>query len=201
MNHTPLDIEYTGSQNASPEVRRKIMRHIYRDARDEIPDNVPEIRGKDLQLNVYVDANHAGNKVTRCSQTGILILLHKSLVAFDNKRQNTVESSPFGSEYIALKLAMEKIIGLRYKLRMMGVEIDGPASIFCDNESVTKSAANPEATLKKKNLSIAYHKCRDFFAAGVADIYFLDSVENLADLLTKGLPVVKRKAIFDCINV
>jgi len=64
---------------------------------------------------------------------------------------------------------------------------------------VVKSAINPEATLKKKNVSIAYHKCRECFAAGVANIYFVYSVENLADLLTKVLPVTKRKDIFSCI--
>ena len=63
---------------------------------------------------------------------------------------------------------MEKIIGLRYKLRMMSVEINEPTSIFCDNESVVKSACNPEATLKKKNLTIAYHKCREYVAVRVA---------------------------------
>lgn len=31
----------------------------------------------------------------------------------------------FGSEYITLKVVVEKFIGLRYKLRMMGVPIDG----------------------------------------------------------------------------
>ena len=103
---------------------RKTMRRIYCDTREEIPDNVPEIRGKEVQLNIFVDADHAGNKVTRRSQTGILIFLNKDLIVFDSKRLNTVESSTFGSEYIALKLVMEKIIGLRYKLRVMGVEIN-----------------------------------------------------------------------------
>ena len=96
---------------------------------------------------------------------------------------------------------MGKIIGLRYKLRMIDVEINEPASIFCDKESVVESVVNSEATLKKKNLSISYHKCRKYFAAGVADIYFMYSEENLADLLTKILPVVKRKAMSDCMYV
>ena len=73
---------------------------------------------------------------------------------------------------------MEKILGLRYKLRMMGVEINGTTSIFCDNGLVVKSAYNPEATLKKNNLSIAYHKYRECFAVGVADKYFIYSEEN-----------------------
>jgi len=88
---------------------------------------------------------------------------------------------------------------LRYKLRMMGVPIDGPANVFCDNESVVKSTMNPESTLKKKNVSIAYHKVREYFAAGIINVYFQYSEDNLADVFTKVLPVVKRKNIFECI--
>ena len=201
MDPNKLDIEFKGPQEASPEVRRTVMRKIYQDACEEIPDNQPTPRGKSVQVNLYVDADHAGNTVTRRSQTGILIFINMALIYWDSRKQNTVESSTFGSEYIALKAAIEKVIGLRYKLRMMGVSIDGPASIFCDNESVVKSAVNPDATLKKKNISIAYHKCRESFAAGVANIYFVFSEENLADLLTKVLSVVKRKNIFDCIYI
>ena len=94
---------------------------------------------------------------------------------------------------------MEKLIGLRYELRIMGVALDGLVNVFCDNDSVVRGAINSEATLKKKNVSIVYHKCRECFAANVADIYFVYSDENLPDLLTKVLSVVKRKGIFACI--
>jgi hypothetical protein len=43
-----------------------------------------------------------------------------------SKKQNTIESSSFGSEFVALKTVMEKLRGLRYKLHMMGFQIDGP---------------------------------------------------------------------------
>ena len=199
MDPQKIDLEYTGPQNQSPNEKRKKMRSIYRDAKEEIPPNAPPPRGKAVQLNVYVDADHAGNKVTRRSQTGILIFLNMAPISWYSKKQNTVESSTFGSEMIALKIATEKIIGLRYKLRMMGVPLDGPANVFCDNDSVAKSSTNPEATLNKKNVSIAYHKCRESFTAGVTNIYFQYSEDNLADVFTKVLPVVKRKNIFSCI--
>ena len=199
MDPQKLDLEYKGPDSLSPDAKRKKMRSIYRDAVDEIPKNAPEPRGKSVQVNVYVDADHAGNKVTRRSQTGILIFLNMAPISWFSKKQSTVESSTFGSEMVALKLATEKIIGLRYKLRMMGVPIEGPANVFCDNDSVAKSSTNPEATLSKKNVSIAYHKCRESFAAGIMNIYFQYSEDNLADLFTKVLPVVKRKNIFSCI--
>ena len=55
------------------------------------------------------------------------------------KKQNTIETSTFGSEFIALRIATELIEALRYKLRMFGVKLPGPARVFCDSESVFKS--------------------------------------------------------------
>ena len=120
-------------------------------------------------------------------------------ILFYSKKQNTVESSTFGSEFIAMKIAMEKLIALRYKLRMMGVPIDEPSNVFCDNDSVVKNSVRPEAVLKKKCVSIAYHKTRECFASAIANIYFEYSDMNLADLFTKVLPAMKRKHLFSCI--
>ena len=80
------------------------MKNIYREACEGIPDNAPPPRGASVQISVYVDSDHAGNKVTRRSQTGILILLNMAPINWFSKRQNTVESSTFGLELIALKL-------------------------------------------------------------------------------------------------
>ena len=98
-----------------------------------------------------------------------------------------------------MRVAVEKLKSIRYKLRMMGVPIDGPCNVFADNESVFKSSVNPESTLNKKHVSIAYHLTRESFAAGIVDVYFINSKENLADFLTKVLPYATRKNIFDCI--
>lgn len=79
---------------------------------------------------------------------------------------------------------------------MMGVPLDGPTNIFCDNKSLVKSSVKPESALKKKHVSIAFHKCREAFAAGVINIYFQNSLDNLADLFTKVLSVEQRKELF-----
>ena len=78
----------------------------------------------------------------------------------------------------------------------MGVTFSGPTNVFMDNKSVNKYALNPEATLKKKYVSIEYHKSHESFAAEIIDIYWIPSEENLADLFTKSLPVEQRKKLF-----
>ena len=99
-----------------------------------------------------------------------------------------VGTSVFGSELIALKIGIEMIEGLRYKLRMFGVPLEGPANVFCDNNSVVTNTAKAESPLKKKNNAVAYHKTREAIASGVIRIAHEDRKTNLADLLTKLLP-------------
>ena len=87
---------------------------------------------------------------------------------------------------------------LRYKLRMFGVPLDGPASIFCDNEAVYKNTSIPESVLSKKHHSIAYHRCREAVAALTVRITKEGTKTNLADLFTKLMTQVKRDSLLDC---
>ena len=67
-----------------------------------------------------VDADHAGDKLTRRSRTGFLIYANMAPIVWNMRKQNTVESSTFGSEFVALKSSVETLRGVKYKLRMMG---------------------------------------------------------------------------------
>ena len=99
----------------------------------------PKQEEKPVVTRCYVDADHAGCLATRRSTTGVIIYVNKAPIIWYSKRQNTVESSTFGSEYVALRQAIDLVEGLRYKLRMMGVEIDESTAIYCDNEAVVNS--------------------------------------------------------------
>jgi hypothetical protein len=166
---------------------------FYPDAAQDIPSNAPEPRGMAVQINAFIDASHARNKVTRHSHTGILIYLNKAPIIWYSKAQRTVETSTFGSEFVALRVGTELIKSLRYKLRMMGVPLEGPANVLVDNNSVVKSATIPKSTLQKKHVAICYHFVRKAVAANYIRIAFIPSEENLADMLTKLLGATKLK--------
>ena len=161
--------------------------------------NMPEPRGKSVNISAFVDADHVGNRITRRSHTGIIIYVNMAPIIWYSKRQNTVETSTFGSEFVALKIAVELIDSLVYKLRMFGVPIEGEARIFCDNESVVNSSSYPETVLKKKHCSVAYHKVRETVAAGKALIFYENTNTNLADLFTKCLSATKRQPLVQAI--
>ena len=106
---------------------------------------------------IFVDASHATNKATRRSHSGYIIFINRAPVVWFSKRQNTVESSTFSSEFIAMKICMEHVVALRYKLRIFGIPVDGPADILCDNQSVVNNSCKLSSVLNKKHNSIAYH--------------------------------------------
>jgi hypothetical protein len=153
---------------------------------------MPEPRGHPVIISAFVDANHAGNVITRRSHTGILIFVQNAPIIWFSKKQNTVEAATFGSEFVALRICKEMIVALRYKLRMFGIPIEGPANVFCDNRGVVKNVSIPESTLMKKHNAINYHAVREAVAAGILRVGKEDGETNLADLLTKVLNGEKR---------
>jgi hypothetical protein len=169
---------------------------FYDYAEEPLPPTMPIPRGNPMKVTCYVDADHAANRVTRRSHTGIIIYCQNAPIIWYSKRQNTVETSSFGSEFVALRIATELIESLRYKLRMFGIPIDGPADVFCDNESVTTNASVPTSVLAKKHNSICYHRVREAQASGAQRVAWISGEYNQADLLTKtSLPTDRKTGI------
>jgi len=165
---------------------------FYPNACNELPPGMPEPQGLPVELSCFVDTDHAGNLATRRSHSGILIFVNKAPIVWYSKFQNTVESSTFGSEFIAMRIAMDLIISLCYKLRMFRVPLFGPTNVFCDNQGVVNNTTRPESVLTKKHNQICYHRIREAVAAGIIQIAKEDTATNLADLLTKPLGLPQR---------
>ena len=172
-------------------------RDFYGPQKEIIPPDQPEPRGKAIQTTCFVDSDHAGDQVTRRSRTGVLIFLGMAPVVFYSKKQGSIETSSFGSELSAMKTAVELLEGLRYKLRMMGVPLEGPAYVKADNMSVVHNCSNPASQLKKKSNSIAYHYVRERCAADVCSISYVPTTDNLADMFTKSQPGEVRRRLAD----
>jgi hypothetical protein len=83
-----------------------------------------------------MNANHARDKVTRRSVTGILLLVKNTPLTWISKRQKTVETSTYGSELFVAKIATDLIIEWRYKLRMLGVKLERTSLMVGDNMSI-----------------------------------------------------------------
>ena len=92
-----------------------------------------------------------------------------------------------------MKNCAEYIRGLRYKLRMMGVQALGHTYRYGDKQSVLYNTTILESTLKKKSQSLCYHFVREGVARDEWRTRYIQSVNNPADILTKPLPATKRQ--------
>jgi hypothetical protein len=167
----------------------------YRDIEEPIPPDAPEPRGQPVEMMAYVDSDHAGDTITRRSRTGIFIYVQSAPIVWYSKKQTSIETSLFGSEFSAMKTAVEMVEGLRYKLRMMGVPIDGACRVKADNMSMVKNSSVPASQLKKKSNSIAFHYVRERAAMGVVIICYEPTNSNIADMLTKTQSGPKRREL------
>jgi hypothetical protein len=150
-----------------------------------MPSDMPMPLGKDVDPQMMVDSNHAGDKRIRRFRTGFLIFCNMALINWVSKKQPAIKTSVFGAELVAMMHGTEKLWGLRYKIRMMGIPLSGPSYVYGDNKSAITNLTTPESTLKKKSNSIFYHAIRESVAMGESFLTHVGTLDNLADLLSK----------------
>ncbi len=178
MNHTVPDIDESV-------FRSDDWTDFYGNVIEEDPPNMPLPLGNPVQMSCFVDADHAGNKVTRRSHTEIFILLNNTPVIAFSKRQNTCESSTYGSELVAMCIAKDMISTLRIRLKCFGILLSGPTNVICDNYGVVQNTSIPESTLSKKHNAINYHIIREAVAAGIIRVGKEDTATKLVPFTWK----------------
>ena len=164
------------------------LESVYGKVHEEVDPDMPIPKGKYVQLTTNLDANLMHCLVTGRSLTGVLHFLNQTPIKWFSKKQNTVETATYGSEFNAACMATEQSMGICYKLRDFGAPIDGPTWMFGDNESVIKNSTIPQSVLKKHHNALSYHHICEACAAGIMKFIHIPGTENVADVLTKFLP-------------
>ena len=161
------------------------QRTVYEGAREEIPHDIPEPKGKYVTTTTYVDANLHHDQVTGKAVTACLQIFNATPSLWYTKRQATVETATYGSEFVAARIDTDQIIDLRYTLMYLGVPVRSKTYKFVDNKSVVDSASIPTSTLSKKSTLVSYHRHREAIAAGYLQFNWKDGISNPADILSK----------------
>jgi hypothetical protein len=102
-----------------------------------------------------------------------------------SKKQSTVESATYGSEFIAARTCVEHVMDLRNTLRYLGVPVRDKSYMFGDNQSVVNSSMQVHAKLHKRHKMLSFHRVREAIASGMVGFYFIPGTINPADILLK----------------
>jgi hypothetical protein len=150
-----------------------------------IPTDIPEPKGKYVTLSHYFNANLYHNMVTGRSVTAILHFLNQTLMDWYSKKQATVETATFGSEFIAARTTINQIVDLRMTLRYFGVPIQEKSYVFGDNKTIIDASLTPHAKLHKRHNALSFHCVQEAVASKYVTIFHLLGGYNPADILSK----------------
>lgn len=148
-------------------------------------------------LSLYLWILIMRDKVNKRSRTGVLIFCNNAPIYWYSKQAPSIEASTFGAEFYTMSTALEMIKTLRCNLRIVVIPLDGPTSVFCDNEAVYKNTSIPTFTLNKKVHHIAYRICREVVASKVIQIVKEGTDTNLSDIITKILSSLKQEFLLE----
>ena len=158
---------------------------VYGDFEEIDTEDFPTPIGNYVQLYHYVDANLYHDMITGRSVTGIMHFANQTLIDWFTKKQATVETATYGSEFVAARTCVEQVIDLRLTLRYLGVPLRERSIMFGDNKSVVDSSSTPHAKLHKRHAALSFHRVREAIASRMIAFYFIPGDLNPADILSK----------------
>ena len=150
----------------------------------------PNPSSKELFI-VYTDADYGGDKDTGHSTGAYLVKIGTGAVDWSSKLQTLVTLSSTEAEFIAAVEAGKEIAWMRTLLREFGYSITSPSTLHIDNQSAISVSKNPEHHGCMKHLDLRFYWLCDAVNDKMISPSFIPTAEQVADILTKPLPVAK----------
>src|SRR3954469_16813332 len=140
----------------------------------------------------YSDSDHAGDIDTSKSTSGILFFLGKCLVSWQSVKQQVVAMSSCEAEYMAASTACTQPLWLARLLGdLLGRDTTEAVDLRVDSKSALALAKNPVFHERSKHIRVRYHFIRDCMEEGSIKASYINTTDQLADLLTKPLGRIK----------
>ncbi len=150
------------------------------------------------RIEVYVDADLAGDVDTRKSTSGVIVRLGNSTVCWNSKLQKSVALSTMEAEYMATALGTQQAIWIKAFLKEIDEDITETV-IRVDNQAAIDLANDPKHHNRSKHIDIRYHFIREQMELGTIQIKKVHTSENFADIMTKALPAPSHLKHVECI--
>jgi hypothetical protein len=170
---------------------KHLVRYIQGSRELGIMYSKPSNSGPMNQPNVlwgFVDSDWAGCPDSRRSTTGFTLMLNGAAVAWKSKRQSVVALSSAEAEFIAASALVQEVIYTRRLLENLGFPQKEPTFIYEDNRTcIAWSEGSVGGSDRAKHIDLREHFVHDAVEAKILKLMPVNSVDNVADLLTKPL--------------
>ncbi|KAG2777653.1 hypothetical protein PC129_g21943 [Phytophthora cactorum] len=135
----------------------------------------------------YLDSDWGGNSDDRRSVNGLKLMMCSAPVVWRSTFQKTVALRSTEAEYMVLSDCVKEVVWMRLLLKDIGSEQDSGTLIYEDNQGAIALAKNVGYQARTKHNDSRYHFIREKVASGEVELEYMDTKNQLAEYLTKGL--------------
>ncbi|XP_069144617.1 uncharacterized mitochondrial protein AtMg00810-like [Solanum lycopersicum] len=121
------------------------------------------------------------------SVTGYVVKFGNAAISWKAKKQNTVSRSSAEEEFRSMATTVAEIVWLKGLFKELETEIRLPIRLFCDSKAAIQIADHPIFHERNKHFDIDYHFVREKIVEGLIQTHYINTKDQPADLLTKGL--------------
>ncbi len=114
-------------------------------------------------------------------------------VSWSNKKQPTITLSNTEAKYRSAAIVACEVVWLQKLLSNLGLLVDAPIVIYCDNISSILLANNLVYHARTKHIEVHYHFIREKILAKEIDLIHVSTEDQVADIFTKALSTDKLK--------
>ncbi|KAK9692865.1 hypothetical protein QE152_g34844 [Popillia japonica] len=146
------------AQEAPTEAHVKLVKRILRYLKGTINDGIQFKRTLYTTIGAYSDADHAGDKLTRRSTSGMLIKYCEGPVMWRSKLERCVALSSMEAEYVAASEASKLLVWLDRLLKEIGAADESSSPVlYIDNQSAIKYIKKPRFHERSKHIDTQYY--------------------------------------------
>lgn len=166
----------------------KLVKHIVKYIQGTLPQGICLLANNPLVIYGFLSADWAGCPITRRSTVGYCTYLGGNYISWSAKKQPTVVRSSIEVEYRAMASTTTELTWIMFLLRDIGLYLDQPPTLFCDNNSALLLTINLVFHSRTKHIDLDYHFVREKVALGSLVTRFISSTNQVAYIFTKPLP-------------
>jgi hypothetical protein len=192
LSHTRPDIAYAVGvvsqfMHQPQEEHMNAVWRILRYLKGTVSHGILFKPNRHLEIQGYTDADWAGSPGDRKSTSGYFTLVGGNLVTWRSKKQKVVALSSAEAEFRGIARGLTEILWLRKLLTELGYPPSGPSRIMCDNKAAISILENPVQHDRTKHVEIDRHFIKEKLDAGIVQLPYIRSEDQLADILTKAV--------------
>ena len=154
----------------------------------------------DAGFMAFCDSDWASDIDDRKSHTGMIIKLANGPISWVSHKQKTIALSSTEAEYMALSDSCRQLMWLRSLFNEIGIPIQS-LPLLGDNHGSIFLASNPIQERRTKHIDIRFHYIRERVEMGQIELFYVQTEDNIADILTKNLAIVKFSKFKDLLGI